>query len=371
MSSIRLIQAAAGSGKTELIVREALSDPNHPSLLTTFTQANEKSIRQRIMSLMRYIPEHVTVQTWDSFLLQHAIRPYQGCVSDSFRSVLINGMLWVESQSSQYKSEERAPLEHYFHNSNGNCRVYSDKIAKLAVRCGEKSNNASISRIAKLFKRIYIDECQDLAGYDLDFLLMLGAYTSELILVGDPRQVTYLTHWERRNQKYRNGGIKHFLCDNRVAFAFDDKSLRKSHRNHKAICEYAARLYPSDIPGIPCDCCKHDDGEYQGIFCISPEQLSEYAKKYNVTQLRMDKRTRVMEHVPAINFGLSKGMTFDRAIIYPTKKIKDWILNNSITLPDQTRAKFYVAITRARYSVAFVLDESIGNPPELIRYQMV
>jgi DNA helicase-2/ATP-dependent DNA helicase PcrA len=58
----------------------------------------------------------------------------------------------------------------------------------------------------------------------------------------------------------------------------------------------------------------------------------------------------------AINMGESKGLTFDRVLIYPTITMKNWMKNNSITLKPKTRSQFYVAITRARYSVGIVFD---------------
>jgi DNA helicase-2/ATP-dependent DNA helicase PcrA len=56
-----------------------------------------------------------------------------------------------------------------------------------------------------------------------------------------------------------------------------------------------------------------------------------------------------------MNFGLAKGLTFDRVIIYPTDSIVDWIKGGD-DLKDTTRAKFYVALTRSRYSSFIVCD---------------
>ena len=61
------------------------------------------------------------------------------------------------------------------------------------------------------------------------------------------------------------------------------------------------------------------------------------------------------------NFGESKGMGFNRVLIYPTEKMKEWILNNATKLTNGTRAKLYVGISRARYSVCFVLNEDCGT----------
>lgn len=77
------------------------------------------------------------------------------------------------------------------------------------------------------------------------------------------------------------------------------------------------------------------------------------------------KRTKTADNYPAMNFGESKGLSFDRVLIYPTDPIKKWLQNHSSELAPTSRSKLYVAITRARYSVAFVYDfkdnESISS----------
>jgi DNA helicase-2/ATP-dependent DNA helicase PcrA len=54
--------------------------------------------------------------------------------------------------------------------------------------------------------------------------------------------------------------------------------------------------------------------------------------------------------------GESKGLTFDRVLIYPTGTMKSWMKNHSKTLQPKTRSQFYVAVTRAKYSVGIVFD---------------
>lgn len=48
-------------------------------------------------------------------------------------------------------------------------------------------------------------------------------------------------------------------------------------------------------------------------------------------------------------------MTFDRVIIYSTKPFLEWLINHNSELKDESRAKLYVAVTRAKYSVAFIV----------------
>ena len=82
--------------------------------------------------------------------------------------------------------------------------------------------------------------------------------------------------------------------------------------------------------------------------------IDKYVDIYNPVQLRYDKRTKVNPIPKTMNFGLSKGLTFNRVLIYPTKPMLDWLSGKSKDMKDESLSKFYVAVTRARYSVAFV-----------------
>ena len=59
-----------------------------------------------------------------------------------------------------------------------------------------------------------------------------------------------------------------------------------------------------------------------------------------------------------MNFGAVKGLEYDRVMIFTTDEIIKFLkkekLNNS-----EYKARLYVAITRARYSVVFVTDEDL------------
>ena len=72
-----------------------------------------------------------------------------------------------------------------------------------------------------------------------------------------------------------------------------------------------------------------------------------------------------------MNFGESKGATFDRVLIYPTVDMINWIVNNKSKLTDGARAKFYVGLTRAKYSVAVIFDyDNAFNYSGLRKYQL-
>lgn len=78
-----------------------------PVLITTFTIENENEIKAKFIKLCGYIPSHVTIQTWFSFLLQHGVRPYQGVCHEQLFNSDIRGILLVNSQSAVKYYDER------------------------------------------------------------------------------------------------------------------------------------------------------------------------------------------------------------------------------------------------------------------------
>lgn len=74
--------------------------------------------------------------------------------------------------------------------------VYSNMISKLPCILDNLSNGCVFRRMQKIFPYIFIDEIQDFAGYDLEVIKKLHEVGCHMILVGDPRQTTYRTHYE-------------------------------------------------------------------------------------------------------------------------------------------------------------------------------
>ncbi|MCY1455814.1 hypothetical protein D9M71_729780 [compost metagenome] len=60
------------------------------------------------------------------------------------------------------------------------------------------------------------------------------------------------------------------------------------------------------------------------------------------------------------NFGNSKGLGFDRVLILPTDSQMHFVLDGTTPFPadaETAQNKMYVAITRAKYSVAFIVPD--------------
>jgi len=359
----KLIIAAAGAGKTTYLVRKACEKEGRKILITTFTTENEAEIRAKIVKEKGYIPTHISIQTWFSFLLQHGVRPYQDVLNSSIHEKQI-GFFLVHGRSGRKTGPSGKPIfwgesdfeRFYFTDS---FKIYSDKISKFICKCNTASGGNVISRIEQVFDEIYIDEVQDLAGYDLEILKLLFASKCDILLVGDPRQSTYATHYEAKYDKYFYGKIKEFIVNElgkKIECEIDEKTLNTSHRNPPSICAYSSILYPHMTATQSCSCCKRDSGGHEGVFLVKPELVDDYLAKYKPVQLRWDVRAKCSKALPAINMGESKGLSFERVLIYPTDKMKKFIRGNREELTDISLAKFYVALTRAYHSVGIVFD---------------
>jgi len=362
-SENKIIIAAAGSGKTTYLVKKALEVANENVLILTYTESNEAEIRKKIFDLNRFIPKNIFVMTWFSFLIRHGIRPFQGGYFDFD----VRGMNLVNQRSGRKVSGVKNPIywsEEYFENYyfDKRKRIFSDKMAKLVIRCDEKSNGSVFDRISRIFGHVFVDEVQDLAGFDLDILSRLFKSCSNVSLVGDPRQVIYQTHHAARHPTYQGVNFFNFFetkLPKNVRFTIDANSLNVSHRNSAEICKLSSKLYPGLKPTLPCGCvgCRKPNDFGEGLFVVRSDKHQKYLEKFQPVQLRLNITSKfVNPNYEALNFGLSKGLGFDHVIIYPTSDMAKWMLDQNIELAEITRAQFYVAITRARHSVAVFRD---------------
>lgn len=93
------------------------------------------------------------------------------------------------------------------------------------------------------------------------------------------------------------------------------------------------------------------------MFLVKEKDTKKYLNSFNPLQLRYNRGVRVNSNYTALNFGEAKGKTVDHVLIYPTKEIVKWIKDNSYSLKFKSRCQFYVALTRAKFSVGIVWNE--------------
>ncbi len=343
-----VIIAAAGGGKTTRIVERVLKTPRERSALVTYTQNNVGEITTKLYELNRSIPTHVEVWSWYSFLLRELARPYQLSLTDR----RVDKIHWSQGRSDRFAKQ--TDTRRFYFSSDGS--IYSDKLAQFVCACNEASSGAVVRRLEERFDRIYVDEVQDLAGYDIDLIEMILRSNVKLTLVGDHRQATFRTNNSARHRGY--SGIK-------IKKKFDEWEKKKlcelayeldTYRCNQAIATLADKLFPKEPKTVSRNLrlTGHD-----GVFAIRLQDLGTYNERYKPQILRLDVRTGCHGY-PAINFGESKGSTFDRVLIFPHGLAKKWLASGNFSLVSGSASKLYVGITRARFSVAFVFDDDIA-----------
>ena len=99
------------------------------------------------------------------------------------------------------------------------------------------------------------------------------------------------------------------------------------------------------------------------ICMMNVDSLREYCEYYHPIILRYDKKAKVgFQHdCDVFNYGGSKGATYERVVIIPVSTTLPFLERQVKITSNQTRAKFYVACTRAKHSVVFAMENPCEN----------
>ena len=379
MSKNKLLLAAAGSGKTTYILENVqklrLERSNKKIIIVTYTTENQESVRRKLIEKHGFIPDGVMVMGWFSFLLEFFIRPFKGTVIPKLYDRHV-GLAFVANGSGTGKSNNgsfyslygKGDLERKFLNKTKDA-IYSDKLSEFACLCCRENEKDFTRRTTNILKAVFIDEAQDLAGWDYEIIKILCriSLSSGCILCGDVRQRTYKTS---NGQKYKNFDIFQFVTskmkDEKYNIDIDERSLNLSHRCVEDICNFASSLTPQFPPMRPCSCetCCERRSVYdhrKGVFLIRKRHLASFIREYNPVTLIWDRRS--MKHVKTeqyFTFGRSKGLEFDSVLIVPTKVLLNFLSSNDGEegLSKILDPKCYVAFTRARFAVAIILEDT-------------
>lgn len=350
MSSNNLvILACAGSGKTTEIVDMAIKGSGR-TLLITYTQNNEREIKEKFYRSNACIPPMCDVMTWFSFLLSHFVRPYQR----AYRESRISEIAWINGKSAQKIPESNS--EKFYFSPQG--KIYRDKISQFGVNCDARTNGKVIKRLAQIYSTIYIDEFQDCAGWDLEIIELLFRSGIRVVLVGDHRQHTYSTNDSPKHKPYRGEGLLKLVTQWKKKGMCEIQQRNENRRSCQSICDLADQIFPHTERMVSNSSTPTD---HDGVFAVNSASVVSYCATYSPKVLRWDKSTKCEGH-DAMNFGQSKGLGFDRVLIFPNGPIKKFLEKNDVQAIAKAKPKLYVGVTRARHSVAFVCDKECRVP---------
>jgi DNA helicase-2/ATP-dependent DNA helicase PcrA len=345
----RLRLAVAGGRKTQSIIDECVAAPGERRILVlTYTQANQDEIRRRLHARAP-LDAHVTVQGWFSFLLAHWVRPYVPCL---FAECRLRGLNFEGDPGQWAKGKQRFLDKEW--------RAYKRHLARLALDVNEASTGAVVDRLSRLYDTIYVDEVQDLNGYDLEILDALIDSPISLTLVGDVRQAILQTNvQDPKNKQYKGVKIKKWFDERCSSGRLGLSHKSRTWRCNQSIADFADSIF-DETWGFPkTESCNEALTGHDGLFVVAADDAFAYLETYSPLCLRVSANVARGVELPFVNIGVAKGMDVERVLIWPTAGVLDF-LKRGTTLEPTPCCSLYVAVTRAQASVAFAVKDLDG-----------
>lgn len=343
----RLILAVAGSRKTQSIVDACLDGSlGRRRLVLTYTITGQAELAGRLRRSCKpgEVPE---VMGWFAFLLRHCVRPYLPLVFPGRRLMGLNFQddlpnIWFAKGQRRFFDREG--------------RAYSLFLSRLAVDVAKMSNGAVMGRLSRIYDEIYIDEVQDLTGCDLYVLEMLMASNIDLTMVGDIRQSIFDTNPRDPNLKqFRGVKMLDWFRQHQQAGRLQIANAVETWRSNQLIADFSDTLFPAEFRFEKTVSVQNEITGHDGVFAIARKDLEAYLASFDPLCLRPTKITAAEIAVASRNFGKVKGLTTDRVLILPTGPITAF-LTKGTSLKPKAACGLYVAVTRARHSIAFLVD---------------
>lgn len=223
---------------------------------------------------------------------------------------------------------------------------------KDVILLEEPENHLSHTRLS-----MFLDDVKNRCK-DIQFIELLINSDINIILCGDERQKTYRTNGSRKN---KGKTLECFLQERKLIgrCPVDRNTLNGSHRCGETIIQFANKLYPT-FPQTK-SLAKSSSSRHSGVWLVPDSCAQAYSDKYHPVVLRDKSNIKTIDSSNILNFGKSKGRTYDDVLIYPVGSVRKWLSNHEQDLKEQTCSRFYVAVTRARYSVGIVLPDKEAN----------
>lgn len=349
MQSNNIIRVeAAGAGKTYRICQEALELAGHIEtfkriLILSYTNRGVESIKTELCKQnFGVLDSKIEIMTWYRFLLNEMIKPYQ---SELFAINEVKSIDFFDAYGTiNYK--KKGTRERYI-TSNGD--IKSSVASELILHIDKITEGKVIKRLADIYAHIFVDEIQDMAGYDLNIIEILMRSNIAITCVGDNKQATFKTNNSIKNKRKSGTNIWDFFQNMIVEGMVILRKNLTSRRFNNEICSFANEVYPNENN---INTSMNEKTGHDGVFILAVKDVSKYYDYYSPTVLKYDRKTITGKYY-SFNFGECKGLTFERVMIYPNGPFKDFLIKGKKLSSPQ---KYYVAATRAKYSIAFVID---------------
>lgn len=372
----QVVFAAAGHGKTYSLCSQAkiaIDNANKHVLLISYTNEGVRSLENEYRKQNGgVLDDRVIFKSWYSTLLPEFIKPYQCSLKlkekrykQEFPVTLpenfVNSIAFYDTEAPP-KWYNQTHVQYYV-NKRGD--VVPDRTSHLAWLCNEHSSGKVIRRIQEIYSHIFIDELQDYAGWDLEVITLLFKSKIPITCVGDYKQATYRTNNSLKNKQYRDEKVRAYFLMLEAQGLCVTSYANTTRRFNQEICDFINTIHGDADSMVEPDPNNQQEMpvENSGVYMINVDSLREYCEYYHPIILRYDKKAKVgFQHdCDVFNYGGSKGATYERVVIIPVSTTLPFIERQVKITSNQTRAKFYVACTRAKHSVVFAMENPCEN----------
>ncbi|MBS0042284.1 UvrD-helicase domain-containing protein [Shewanella sp. M16] len=340
-----LTLAVAGGRKTQGLVDHcnALSS-NRKVALLTFTQTNQQEVKARL-ALQAGHASGIEVMGWYTFLLRHFAKPF---LNMKFPGERVKGFDFDGRPSRYAKGKSR------FMTADN--KIFGCELGRLAFELMQ-ATPALVHRLECIYDEILIDEVQDLASYDWEILEMLLHSKIEVHLVGDVRQSVLSTNPRgQKNKKFSYAASLEWFLKREAEKCLNIFYATTTYRCRQEIASFSDSIFDASWRFPETISENRNETGHDGVFLVRSEHVNEYMSQYSPQCLRNSKSSAKDLQLPFLNFKLVKGATFERVLVAPTKNIENFIKSGA-PLESTAASTFYVAVTRAKQSVAIILDQ--------------
>ena len=206
---------------------------------------------------------------------------------------------------------------------------------------------------------------KDYAGWDLEVITLLFKSKIPITCVGDYKQATYRTNNSLKNKQYRDEKVRAYFLMLEAQGLCVTSYANTTRRFTLDICVFINTIHGDADSMVEPDPNNQQEMpvEKSGVYMMNVDSLREYCEYYHPIILRYDKKAKVgFQHdCDVFNYGGSKGATYERVVIIPVSTTLPFIERQVKITSNQTRAKFYVACTRAKHSVVFAMENPCEN----------
>ena len=331
----RVIFAVAGSGKTTYIINQL--DLANSSLIVTYTNNNVENIRNSIIKKFGYFPNNIKLLSYFSFVHVFCYKPF---LAGTYKT---KGLYYSPNGNRFAKNDAK-------YITTGN-RLYSNRVSKFLE---EKNVLQDVNdRLSKYYKTLFIDEVQDFAGNDFNFLKSVAKADINILMVGDFYQHTFDTSRDGSvNKSLHDDFAKYQRQFSGMGLTIDTTTLSKSYRCSPTICNFITEKI-----GINID--SHRDDSVNIHIVEKKEEAHSILINNDIIKLFYQKHYAHNCH--SKNWGDCKGEDkYNKVCVVLNKTTHEKFVSSGLReLPAQTRNKLYVACSRAKSDLYFFAEKII------------